>query len=352
MVSATDVSSVAAANAQQHPNSPKLESGGPSTAEKSPENTEPDHVDCAPRKMKLMSQKTWTRSWNRKHSPWARICSLACFRGVDAFLVVGISQWYIAGISDFFLSGQPGDLKLGYGSSSVIVAVFFGGSSAIWTHYAITQPSSKTIYDHFPKGSQIWLDLAPITAAWAISEQITLSLPLALSRTLELRKYAFDPSYWGALDQHGQTMVIIKFCSVFALYLALVACFSIPANIVLRRIHASMLPRNDVAIVPFHRGEAHAQNKDDFVIRPGSGLSVSEAWSKISWAVYFRVLRTYVEYFFINQILQILYWGANWKLHEMFEAGKYISPNLPSSPSPMDLSMLFNTTALDLSIVQ
>lgn len=345
MVASTSISTVAAANAYKHSDAPKPISNISTVARGAPEKSENGHIGSDFRPKKLVSQKTWAKI--HKNSPWARICGLSCFRGVNAYLIMCIPQWYIAEILDFFLSGQPSDMKLGYGCSSVAVAVVFGGTTAIWTHYAITEPSNKNVLDHFPKGNQIWAELAQITLAWAVSEQVTMSLPLALSRSFGLRQYAFDPSSWSTLDKRGLFIVVLQYGLVFLLYLALVAFVSIPANITLRRIHASMLPPEDVAIVPFHRANPKpsnsenafqpSNNKQISAVQPRSKLSVSEAWATITWPAYFRVMNIYVQYFIINQILQILYWTANWKLHEIFEAGNYISPNLPSSPSPMAL---------------
>ena len=354
MVACTGVSTIAAANASKHSDAPKPMARVPTTAERASEKLENAHIGRDFRPKKLVSQKTWAKI--HKNSPWARICGLSCFRGVNVYLIMCIPQWYIAEILDFFLSGQPSDMKLGYGCSSVAVAVVFGGTTAIWTHYAITEPSNKNVLEHFPKGHRIWAELAQITLAWAASEQVTMSLPLALSRSFGLRQYAFDPSSWTTLDKSGLYMVILQFGAVLLFYLALVAFVSIPANITLRRIHASMLPPEDLAIVPFHRAtpkaskenrSSPAQNGDTSIeqsnnvkmptMEQSSKLSVSEAWATITWPAYFRVVNVYVQYFMINQILQILYWTANWKLHEIFEAGNYISPNLPSSPSPMVL---------------
>lgn len=345
MVASTSVSTVAAANAHKHSDAPEPINNLSTMAREATKKPENGHIGSDFRPKKLVSQKTWAKI--HKNSPWARICGLSCFRGVNAYLIMCIPQWYIAEILDFFLSGQPSDMKLGYGCSSVAVAVVFGGTTAIWTHYAITEPSNKNVLDHFPKGNQIWAELAQITLAWAVSEQVTMSLPLALSRSFGLRQYAFDPTSWTTLDKRGLFMVVLQFGLVFLLYLALVAFVSIPANITLRRIHASMLPPEDVAIVPFHRANPKpsnsenafhpSNNKQVSAVLRRSKLSVSEAWATITWPAYFRVMNIYVQYFIINQILQILYWTANWKLHEIFEAGNYVSPNLPSSPSPMAL---------------
>lgn len=262
-----------------------------------------------------------------------RITSMACFRGFSAYLIMMVSQWYLSVVTDFFLSGQPSELRLGYGTTSIVLATIFASGSAVWTHYTITKPSNKKIFDHFPKGGQVLIELSPMTAAWAVSDHICLSIPLALSRSFELKKYAFDPESWNSLDGAGQKTKILQFALVFLLYATLVACVSVPANMVLRRVHASMLSDEDLAIVPFTHGDKNRNSKLDErsqIHRPG--LTVSQAWSSITWTAYLDVLRVYLQYFALNQFIQIAYWSANWKLHDILEVEKFASTHLPCSP--------------------
>lgn len=266
-----------------------------------------------------------------------RFFGLSCLRGLSPYLIMSIAQWYCGAFFDFILSGQPTELASGYGSSSIILAVFFGGSSAIWTHYAITEPSNRgSIYKHFPRGD-IMVELYPITCAWAVCEQMTRSLPLALSRSdmFKLKDYAWTPSLWSSLDKSGQRVLLFKFSLVYLLYLILVASLLIPASMTLRRIHASMLLDTDEAIVPFHRGNSKPRGDDESPTN-SPGLSISEAWATLSWSAYFRVLRTFVQYFVVNQSLHLLCWEAEWMLHEVFGADKYASP-FPSGPTRLNL---------------
>ena len=264
---------------------------------------------------------------------WARITSMACFRGFSAYLIMAVSQWYLAVAIDFFLSGQPDGFKLGYGSTSIVLATFFASGSAVWTHYTITKPSNKKIFDHFPKGEAILIELWPITASCAIAEHLTMSCPLVLSRSFDLKRYAFDMDSWNTLDEDGQRGKVMEFCAVLLLYVLLVTFVAVPANIILRRVHASMLSDEDLAIVPFHRGDrsrVQPYDKRSKIRRPG--LTVSQAWSTVTWSAYFNTLLVYAQYFAINQFVQMAYWSANWKLHEILKVDTYAPTNLPSSP--------------------
>lgn len=301
---------------------------------------------------------------------------LPYLRGLSAFLTISITQWFFSTIGDFFLSGQPKELKAGYGSTSIILAVFFGGTFALWTHYAITRPREiRKIEDHFPRGQDLIVELYPITTLWAVCEQMVRSLPLALSRSsrifgvppppnlllllplplplpLLLRQYAWTPELWNTLDASAQRMLLFKYALLFLFYLFLVAALSIPASITLRRIHASMLRDADEAIVPFVHGNPNPKkprrndenddendNDDEKSLPQSPGLSVSEAWATLNWSVYVRVVRVYVIYWIVNQALHLLFWEADLLLNDFFDTDRYASP-FPSRPTPLTLRFL------------
>ncbi|KAL8991945.1 MAG: hypothetical protein Q9169_007510 [Polycauliona sp. 2 TL-2023] len=257
--------------------------------------------------------KRAVHSW----STW--FLNLPYFRGLNAYLMLCVTQWYLAVIIDFFLSGQPDGLQLGYGSSSVLVAICFGGGAALWTHCAITERSSDYVYNHFPKGSEILCKLFPVTAVWAFSEQIASSLPLALSRQFELTRFASEPHTWSDLGAWSQIFTMLRFFIVYTLHLVLVATASIPATMVLRRVHATMLDSEETALVPHH----HAQKE----------ISISEAWSTIDWKAYQRVLTVYVQYYFLNHMVHFLYWSAVCGLHHLCQSVHYDTHGLPNAPT-------------------
>ena len=265
---------------------------------------------------------------------WDRITSYPCFRGFIGYLYMAVPQWYFGMVCDFFLSGQPSELSLGYGTTSIVLGAMWGSGLATWTHYTITPPrKSIRVQDHFPKGPDVLTELWPLTVSWLVAEHLTLSLPLALSRTFKLKHYAFDVDSWNTLDEFGQNKKVMQFALVFIFYLLLVAAVAIPATMTMRRVHASMLSDDDLAIVPFHRGDRSRLRPYDQrseIRQPG--LTVAEAFNTITWDAYLRVLFVYVQYFALNQLVQMTYWSANWKLHQVLNVDKYASTNLPCSP--------------------
>ena len=334
MVSSEDTSVYAAAFARKHPKSKKLVSNRPREEKRPFKKVGTFRPEPFSRK-----NRTFTRALTMPiESLGRRFFGLACLRGLSPFLIVSITQWYFGAISDLFLSGQPKELESGYGASSIILTVFFGGSYALWTHYAITEPSDfRSINDHFPK-NDVLVELYPITTLWALCEQMTRSLPLALSRSsmFELRDFAWTPALWNRLKASGQRSLFLKFGVVYLLYLLLVASLLIPASMTLRRIHASMLPDADEAIVPFTRGNPTPRDDEDSSTH-SPGLSISQAWATLSWNAYFRVLRTFILYFIVNQLLHLLCWEAHWMLHDVFEADQFDASQFPAWPTRLDL---------------
>lgn len=356
MVSTADDTSIrAAAYAIQHPlvatrreNSLSQKKKAMTKTETETENTTTTTTTTTPAEPKRRLKRSLTRQMTMPiESLGKKFFNLPYLRGLSAFLTLSITQWLFSTVGDFFLSGQPKELKAGYGSTSIILAVFFGGTSALWTHYAITRPRDiRKIEDHFPRGQALLVELYPITTLWAVCEQMVRSLPLALSRSGRifgpLGQYAWTPELWSTLDASAQRILLFKFAVLFLFYLFLVAALSIPVSITLRRIHASMLRDADEAIVPFVHGNPRPRDDDDDdeSLTQSPGLSVSEAWATLNWTLYVRVVRVFVIYWIVNQALHLLCWQADLLLNDLFDTDRYASP-FPSRPTTLTLRFLY-----------
>ncbi|KAI4240399.1 MAG: hypothetical protein LQ352_007641 [Teloschistes flavicans] len=319
MVSSVPVTAYAAASARAYP-SPQQPSLTKKTtinfSVKPPTiNRQDSLLSC--KAARVRTAKLAVQSWS------TRFQNLPCFRGLNAYLVMHVSQWYLAAIIDYLLSGQPEGLQLGYGSSSVLVAICFGGGFALWTHCAITERSSDYVYSHFPKGHEILPKLVPVTAMWAFSQHIARSLPLALSRYLHLTQFVAESDAWSDLDAYGQIRTIVCFLAVHALHLSLVACASIPATMIFRRVHATMLDAEEIALVPHH----HAQKE----------ISITEAWSTMTWQDYRRVVAIYVQHYLLDHLLHFAYWSSVWALHHLCRTEQYNMQSLPNVPRMIQL---------------
>ena len=288
-----------------------------------------------PRKLKRRQTLLETNMPSIWQSPiyglWLRLKRLPCFRGFIGFLYLAVPQWYLSQVIDFLLSGQPAGMKPGYGTTGIVLATAFAEGYAVWTHYCITKPHNKDIFDHFPKGREVLLELWPTAAFGMLCEHLPSSLSLALSRHFELRKYAYDAKMWSTLNAEEQSYKVLQFVSVLFTYALFVAVFSIPATMIVKRVYASMLSDEDLAIVPFRRGTKSKTSSLDHrseIHRPG--LPPSEAWATIDRWQYLRVLGIYLQYFAVNQIIQIAYWIINWKLQELLGVDKFPDAKLPS----------------------
>ncbi|KAL8798082.1 MAG: hypothetical protein Q9182_006972 [Xanthomendoza sp. 2 TL-2023] len=321
MVSSVPVSPYAAATARAHPSTNPVSSTKPAPVERKLKFSRISRQDSL-----LNSGMARVRTAKRAVQSWStRFFNLPCFRGLNAYLVMSVAQWYLAAIIDFFLSGQPDGLQLGYGSSSILVAICFGGGAALWTHCAITERSSDYVSNHFPKGCEILTQLAPVTATWAFSQQIALSLPLALSRYLDLTRFVPEPDLWSSLEAPDQYCTLVRFLVVYMAHLLLVACVSIPATIVLRRVHATMLDSEETALVPHH----HSQKE----------ISMSEAWSTIEWSTYRRVVTVYIQHYLLDHLIHLAYWSAVCALHQVCQTERYEVQNLPNTPRNIKIRM-------------
>ena len=144
---------------------------------------------------------------------------------------------------------------------------------------------------------------------------------------------AFDALAWNGLDTQQRELKIAQFACVGFLHVIMVAVVALPATMILRRFYASMLSDEDLAIVPFHRGDKgrkHSYEERSRLQKPG--LTVSEAWATITWRQYLRVLGVYAGWILVNQLVQMVYWWSNWELHKLLEVERFASTKLPCSP--------------------
>lgn len=177
------------------------------------------------------------------------------------------------------------------------------------------------------------MELWPVTAFWAVCEHVPNSIPLAVSRAFGLRAVAFDALAWNGLTAWEREVKVLQFAGVWVLHAVLVAVVAIPATMILRRFYASMLSEEDLAIVPFYRGDKkriHNYAERGRLQRPG--LTVSEAWGTVTGRQYLRVVGVYAGWVVINQAVQMVYWWSNWELHKVLEVERFASTKLPCSP--------------------
>lgn len=122
--------------------------------------------------------------------------------------------------------------------------------STAWTHIVITMPSPLKFWQRLPAfGKTFKATWLPITACW-VALEITYYVPWLLARAFGLARWDLSrptsvPDYSGHIVWQSFLLIIITIASAVLLV--------IPANVVLTRVQASLLPADADTIVPFDR---------------------------------------------------------------------------------------------------
>ena len=104
-------------------------------------------------------------------------------------------------------------------------------------------------------------------------------------------------------------------CLVLVLCGFLVAVFVFfPANVILARVAASVLPEEEATILPFDRTFGGR-------VASGERLKMFDAWKSFTWEAIGRVVKIYVKVFLLQAMIAAL-WGA--AVYAIFQFGKKI----------------------------
>jgi len=103
--------------------------------------------------------------------------------------------------------------------------------------------------------------------------------------------------------------LVLVLCGIF------VAVFVFfPANVILVRIAASVLPEEEATILPFDRTFGGK-------MAPGERLKMFDAWKSFTWEAIKRVVQIYVKAFLLQAMIAAL-WGT--AVYAIFKFGKKI----------------------------
>ena len=215
----------------------------------------------------------------------------ALFRGLGLFvtyqLVAGLHR---ALVNHYLLSRS---FWISSFISDVLASVIVSRLMTAWTHIVISQPSSQWWGKRLPK-AKIFLQIAKLTAIWALAEQATIFVPAGFSGIIGLPT---DLAKLGngsmVVDQRTAMIISAKALGVFLVALATVALIQVPATVALTRVQASMLPETELSIVPFDR------TFDGRVMPTSEGgrgqLGMLEAWKTFDWAARRHLFKFYVK---------------------------------------------------------
>ncbi|KAL2153379.1 hypothetical protein VTH82DRAFT_4534 [Thermothelomyces myriococcoides] len=172
---------------------------------------------------------------------------LSNFRGLGFFLVVGI----LTGLATLFLCALPFVPRF---VAHLLALLIVAPLSTTWTHVVITRPSAKSSFQRVPPLKKtyraIWL---PTVFNWAAITVATYS-PVLLARLIDLPLP--DPErpdrFRGELPA-GSVSDVAKWLAVFGVSVGLQVLLCVPAQTVLMRVQASLLPPDEDTVVPFDR---------------------------------------------------------------------------------------------------
>lgn len=254
--------------------------------EKKSASTEPElfYVKTKPITSKI---RTTIKHLVAEAGPWSR------FRGLQ----VALAYHFIHHILLQLLTALFGGAMISQSFAAVVTAVVLCRLQMLWTHVVISTPSEKKWYRRFPTidaGKKVILP----TAVWALAQQATIYVPITLFVIFDLEGYFRNPSVFNELSPMQQKSVMLASFAVMMSGIATAVLMVFPANVVLKRVQASLLPEENDSIVPFDRTFA---GKVQPQVVGGTGVvSMLDAWKTFDWAARFRLVKLYAKIFAIQ----------------------------------------------------
>ena len=221
---------------------------------------------------------------------------LARFRGFHVALIYHIA---LSAGTNFMTSlfGSP------FGSLTrplafIVVSVVLARLHMTWTHIVISSPSEKPWYRRFPPRKAGRNIMIP-TAVSAIA-QLSLCLPTLLLSDMWQR-----PSNYGFEKDHAQKFALFQVAAAAITFIVIIVAVTIPADVTLKRVQASMLPEKDEAIVPFDRTFGGKVVPE---ILGGSGaVSMLDAWKTFDRSARVRLLKLYAKIILVQVVTTVLF---------------------------------------------
>ncbi|KAI0022395.1 putative ubiquitin conjugating enzyme [Xylariomycetidae sp. FL0641] len=161
-----------------------------------------------------------------------------------------------------------------------------------WTHIVITTPSPKRFYQRLPPFKKAFQATALPVCMYFFAVELAAFVPKGFATVLGMP--TIDPTQYGTIRQ-PEAGDAWKGLLVLITTLLLQVFVVIPAQVVLTRVQASILPEEDDTIVPFDRT---FQGKVEPAIVGGKGyVSVMDAWKTFTRASWIRLVKLYLKIF-------------------------------------------------------
>jgi hypothetical protein len=170
-----------------------------------------------------------------------------------------------------------------------------------WVHIVISAPSPKTFWQRIPPFKRSFKAVALPTALVFLAAEITRSVPRGLCHLLGMTTWnPSQPDAAPAFDSADAWKGLLVLVTGILLHIFV----SIPAQVVLTRVQASLLPEEDETIVPFDRA---FQGKLEPAIVGGAGyVSVKNAWATFSRASWIRLVKLYAKIFVATMAIGLM----------------------------------------------
>lgn len=203
----------------------------------------------------------------------------ANFRGLAVAVVANFAASFVGAAVSWAIPRQFGFL---------IAMLATVQLSTAWTHIVITTPSPLPFWNRLPAFAKtfkaIWL---PTTVYW-FATQITTGLPLWLGRAFGLSRW--DPARPTAVPAYNGHAVWQSFL-VVVVTIGAIVLLVIPAEVILVRVQASLLPADADTIVPFDR--SFGGKVEPEVVTGRGYVDFQTAWltfERASWIRLYRLL--------------------------------------------------------------
>lgn len=201
----------------------------------------------------------------------------ANFRGLGCALALDIASLFCGSV---FASVLPRTLGV------LVAALATVQLHTAWTHIVVTTPSPERFWRRLPPfGKTFRATWFPVAAYWAAS-QFTAFVPVVLAAALGLSQW--DPHRPTEVPQYSAHAV---WQSLFVLLatLASAVCLVLPAQVILVRVQASLLPADADTIVPFDRSFGGAVEPE--VVTGKGYVDFVTAWKTFGRASWLRLLK-------------------------------------------------------------
>lgn len=207
------------------------------------------------------------------------------YRGLGYAMVLNLARSLVGLVVYCFVRAMPSAVTL------VIADLATVQISTLWLHQVISTSggASKSFWQRLPGFKAAFRATAVPMVVADLAVLLCGAAGAAMYAALGVPTTEFFEAPSASASARGGTGSLAKVLAVSAVQILIFLFVAIPANVVLFRCQASLLPADEQTIVPFDR-----TFQLDTVREKGYG-SMVEAWKTFSWAAWKRLVLLYVK---------------------------------------------------------